>query len=88
MLEGQFIRTDRDLFVDPSATDFGDRLEQLRDHFSPEEAEMFGIDRPYDDRVEARPAARPLLSGLAASMATVLLFTGVGLLGLPAGAFA
>ena len=85
MLEGQFIRTDRDLFVAPSSAS---RIEQLRDHFSPQEVTMFGIGQPYEGRYEDRPEVNPLLSGIAASVATTLLFTGVGLLSLPPGALA
>jgi hypothetical protein len=87
MLEGQFVRTDRDMFTAPGAPD-PIRLHQLRDHFSPEESQMFGIDRPYDRDIESVPALRRALDGLAATMATTLLFAGVGLLGIPSGAFA
>lgn len=87
MLEGQLIRTDRDMFTTPAGAE-PIRLEQLRDHFSPEEAQMFGIDRPYDRDVKPVPTIRRLLDGFAATMATTLLFAGVGLLGVPSGAFA
>ena len=87
MLEGQMIRTDRDMFAAPAGAE-PIRIEQLRDHFSAEEAQMFGIDRPYDREVEAVPALRRLLDGFAATLATTLLFAGVGLLGVPSGAFA
>ena len=87
MLEGQLIRTDSDMFTTPAAAE-PIRLEQLRDHFSAEEAQMFGIDRPYDRDGEPVPALRRLLDGFAATMATTLLFAGVGLLGVPSGAFA
>ena len=87
MLEGQFVRTDRDMFAAPEAAD-PIRLHQLREHFSPEEAQLFGIDRPYDRDAEPVPALRRALDGLAATMATTLLFAGVGLLGTPSGAFA
>ena len=87
MLEGQLNRTDRDMFTASGKAETI-RLDQLRDHFSAEEARMFGIDRPYDREVEAVPALRRLLDGFAATMATTLLFAGVGLLGVPSGAFA
>jgi hypothetical protein len=86
MIEGQFIRTDADTFA---AAPHTARIERLRDHFSPEEVAMFGIGQPYGERYEEAPEeANPLLSGIAASFATTLLFTGVGLLSLPPGALA
>ena len=88
MLEGQFVRTDGDMFVAPSPTGACSRIEQLRDHFSPQEVAMFGIDQPYGERYEDTPEANPLLSGLAASLTTTLLFIGLGLLSLPPGALA
>ena len=87
MIEGQLIRTDRDMFAAPAGA-APVRLEQLREHFSPEEAQLFGIDRPYDRDIEPVPALRRFLDGLAATMATTFLFAGVGLLGIPTGAFA
>jgi hypothetical protein len=87
MIEGQLIRTDKDLFTAAERAE-PVRLDQLRQHFSPEEARMFGIDRPYDRDIEPVPPLRRILDGLAATMATTLLFAGVGLLGIPSGAFA
>ena len=88
MLEGQFIRTDSDTFSAPSLGGPASRIAQLRDHFSPEEVALFGIDQPYEERYEDSPGADPLLSGLAATITTTLLFTGLGLLSLPPGALA
>jgi hypothetical protein len=87
MLEGQLIRTDRDMFAAPDGAQ-PVRLEQLRELFSPEEAKVFGIDRPYDRDIEPVTPMRRLLDGFAATMATTFLFAGVGLLGIPSGAFA
>ena len=87
MLEAHLTRTDRDLFT-ASGNVEAVRLDQLRDHFSAEEARMFGIDRPYDRDLEPVPVLRRLFDGFAAGMATTFLFTGVGLLGIPIGAFA
>jgi hypothetical protein len=87
MIEGQLIRTDRDMFTTARAPK-PVRLDELRELFSPEEAKMFGIDRPYDREIEPVTPIRRLFDGLAATMATTFLFAGVGMLGIPSGAFA
>jgi len=87
MLEAQMIRTDRDMFT-ATETDDPIRLDQLREHFSPQEARMFGIDRPYDRDGGGEPVIVRLSRRLAATMVSTYLFAGVGLLGISSGAFA
>lgn len=87
MLEAQMIRTDRDMFTAPETPD-PIRVDQLREHFSPEEAQMFGIDQPYDRDGDAEPVIVRLSRRLAATMVSTYLFAGVGLLGISSGAFA
>ena len=87
MLEAQMIRTDRDMFTTTQAAD-PIRVDRLREHFSPKEARMFGIDRPYDREAEAEPLFVRLSRRLAATMVSTYLFAGVGLLGISSGPFA
>ena len=87
MLEAQLIRTDSDMFTTTETAD-PIRVDQLREHFSPKEARMFGIDQPYDRDAQPETVFVRLSRRLAATMVSTYLFAGVGLLGISSGAFA
>ena len=86
MIETQLVRRSEDLFVTLTPPRTQVRAEQLREHFTAEEARLFGIDSSYD-RAEAGAFARNSLIGAFAAVATTAtLFLTVGFLatlGLP-----
>lgn len=55
-------------------------IDQLRQHLTPQEAHMFGIDETYDDNANRESILGSLAKGLGASAVTTSLFLVVGFL--------
>lgn len=55
-------------------------IDQLRQHLTPQEAHMFGIDETYDDTTHRESILGSLARGLGASAVTISLFLTMGFL--------
>ena len=84
MIDGNAMRRDTDVSVAYTSATTEQRAEQLKQHLSPVDARLYGIDEAYG-RSDARG---PLVRGLGAALASATLFLSVGALALPAAAFA